>query len=70
MNNYDANPRAGVNKRLKRWQRAFITLYAYKINWQDSDHQRISISRGNRQYYLYRQDNPAVWVYSMQVLDK
>lgn len=55
-------------KRLKRWQRAFIMLYGLKINWGDSDNERIGVSNGKRQWYLYRQKELHNWLYSMRIL--
>lgn len=56
------------SRKLKRWQRSYVALHALKINWGDSDDERISVSNGTRQWYLKRQDIPEYWTRLSEVM--
>lgn len=51
-----------VSRKLKRWQRAFITLHGLKINWGDSTNIHLSVSMPGHQWYMDRQAPIAYWL--------
>lgn len=62
MHNYDANMSPASNRKLKQWQRNFITLHAVKINWNNSTDITLSVQLNGREWHLRRQASRDDWI--------